>query len=250
MKELYHIILNDENVKTQKKHLGITEERMQLAGLKDSSLLDLLYEHLKNPSQVGLYTIAARPAMGKSLVTETIVEELIDKYHKNVKYIQCEEIIDKVISRKQNESYDFLYEIEITIDRVEEEIKDPDIDVVIIDSYNFMYRKGVDCAEELKKLARKYKKQIFALSSVSRKADGRKDKRPTKEDMTKQMCDSLWESSDSVIFLYRDRYYNEDSENNNMEIIIAKNEFYVGKYKYDSVSTFNFDYDNLKRRGE
>ena len=104
-----------------------------------------------------------------------------------------------------------------------------------------MDRHGVDCAAELKRLSSKYRKIIFVLSSVSRKADNRKNKRPVKEDMTKHMCDSLWDNSDGVIFLYRDSYYDECTDNKDLELIIEKGNSLYGRYTYD----FNM----LLRRG-
>lgn len=190
----------------------------------DCSLLRNLFPDGINECSGGLYTIAGRPSIGKSIIADIVAIEMMKLYGKHVKYIQCQEDCNEAIFRKIGAGYDFLYERGVSVKRVEEELKNPDIDVIIIDSYYCMNRKGIDCAAELKKLSVKYHKMVFVLSYVSRRADYRKDKRPKKQDMTKRMCDSLWESSDAVFFLYRDNYYDK-TKNNDTEIIIAKNEY-------------------------
>lgn len=211
----------------------MTYRGLELAELKKNSMIEKLFPDCINKYSDGLYTITGRPAIGKSLVANVIAWEMVKLYDKKVRYIQCEEIIAEAILRKNNAEYDFLYEIGISIDKVEEELKNPDIDVLIIDSYNYMDRKHIDCAAELKRLSKKYRKTIFALSSVSRRADRRKNKRPVRSDLTKQMCDSLWDNSDGVVFLYRDSYYDERIGNEELEIIIEKGNSVYRRYKYD-----------------
>jgi len=241
MMDAYSIVLNEERIKDQRGRLGMTERGLELAGLKTDSLIEKIFPDSVNKYSDGLYTIAGRPAMGKSLVANVIACEMMKLYNKKVKYIQCEEVVDEAVKRKKEAEYDFTYDVGISIKKMEEELKNSDIDVFIIDSYNYMDRHGVDCAAELKRLSSKYRKIIFVLSSVSRKADNRKNKRPVKEDLTKQMCDSLWDNSDGVIFLYRDSYYDENTENTELELIIEKGNSLYGRYKYD--------FDVFKRRG-
>ena len=233
MMNAYSIVLNEERIKNQRELLGMTNRGLELAGLKVDSLVEKIFPDCVHKYPDGLYTIAGRPAMGKSLVANVIALEMVNLYDKKVKYIQCEKIINEAVLRKNKAEYDFLYDVGISVDKIEKELKNPDIDVLMIDNYNFMDRKKIDCAAELKRLSSKYRKIIFALSSVSRKADSRKNKRPVKADMTKQMCDSLWNSSDAVIFLYRDTYYDQTSENTDLELIVVKGSSTYGRYKYD-----------------
>ena len=219
----------------------MTERGLELAGLKTDSLVEKIFPDSVNKYSDGLYTIAGRPAMGKSLVANVIACEMMKLYNKKVKYIQCEEEINEAITRKKEAEYGFTYDLGISVEKTEKELKNSDIDIFIIDSYNYMDRHGVDCAAELKRLSSKYRKIIFVLSSVSRKADNRKNKRPVKEDMTKHMCDSLWDNSDGVVFLYRDSYYDECTDNKDLELIIEKGNSLYGRYTYD----FNM----LLRRG-
>lgn len=241
MMDAYSIVLNEERIKDHRGRLGMTERGLELAGLKMDSLIEKIFPDSVNKYSDGLYTIAGRPAMGKSLVANVIACEMMKLYNKKVKYIQCEEVINEAIIRKKEAEYDFTYDVGISVEKIEEELKSPDVDIFIIDSYNYMDRHGVDCAAELKRLSSKYRKIIFVLSSVSRKADNRKNKRPVKEDMTKHMCDSLWDNSDGVVFLYRDSYYDECTDNKDMELIIEKGNSLYGRYTYD----FNM----LLRRG-
>lgn len=233
MMNAYSIVLSEEQTKEQRQYLGITERGLELAGLKTDSLVEKIFPDSVNKYSNGLYTIAGRPAIGKSLVANVIDCEMIKLYDKKVEYIQCEEMTDEDLARKKETEYGFIYNVGISIKKIEEELKKPDIDVFIIDSYNFMERTETDCAAELKRLSSKYRKIIFVLSSVSRKADKRKNKRPVKADMTKQRCDSLWDSSDGVVFLYRDGYYDKSTKNNDLEFIIEKGNSIHKRYKYD-----------------
>ena len=175
MMDAYSIVLNEERIKDQRGRLGMTERGLELAGLKTDSLVEKIFPDSVNKYSDGLYTIAGRPAMGKSLVANVIACEMMKLYNKMVKYIQCEEEINEAITRKKEAEYDFTYDLGISVEKIEKELKNSDIDIFIIDSYNYMDRHGVDCAAELKRLSSKYRKIIFVLSSVSRKADNRKN---------------------------------------------------------------------------
>ena len=108
------------------------------------------------------------------------------------------------------------------------------LDLIVIDYLQLMQgspRKGADynrqqeiseISRSLKALARELKVPILALSQLSRSVELRADKRPMLSDLRES--GSLEQDADIVMFLYREEYYDKETENNNVaELVIAKN---------------------------
>jgi replicative DNA helicase len=84
-----------------------------------------------------------------------------------------------------------------------------------------IHAKTTEISNGIKNLAKDLNLPIIALSQLNRKCEDRKNKRPMLSDL--KDSGSLEADADVIIFIYRDEYYDSNSNNKGMgEIIIAK----------------------------
>ena len=106
-----------------------------------------------------------------------------------------------------------------------------DIGLVVIDYLQLVQGSGkrgasreqeiAEISRSLKILAKEIKVPVIALSQLSRAPELRNDHRPILSDLRES--GSIEQDADIVMFLYRDDYYNENSEKKDTaEVIIAK----------------------------
>lgn len=110
-----------------------------------------------------------------------------------------------------------------------------DLSLVVIDYLQLMTGSGgksyggenrqqvvSDISRSLKIMAKELNVPVLCLSQLSRANESRQDKRPMLSDLRES--GAIEQDADEVMFIYREDYYNKETENQNVaECIVAKN---------------------------
>ena len=210
-----------------------------------------------------LILLAARPGMGKTSMALNILLHAGKFSGKSVAFfslemsreqlvlrlISNESFVDnkKLVTGKLNESdwekvaaaADALNRTKILIDDDSTvsvaDINVEDLGLVVIDYLQLMTSAGgkersgdnrqqivSDISRALKIMAKELNVPVLCLSQLSRANESRTNKRPMLSDLRES--GAIEQDADIVMFLYREDYYEKESENHNLaECIIAKN---------------------------
>lgn len=255
-------------------------ENCILSGFKE---LDELTSGFKKSD---LIIFSSRPAMGKTCFCLNLANNIASQSNNSVLLfsldISYEKIINRLklddslkvdnvvhITKRLNDSKEVSLIIDdtpsISLIDIEKKARDinsyNNIGLIIIDYLQLIKidkSEDIDCRnneiseilKRLKLLAEELKVPILCQSQLSRELENRENKRPILSDFGD--ITSIEELADTIIFLYRDGYYNlsngEDKEK--AEIIIAKhhNKFINGTIylNYDSkLRKFQFTQNNI-----
>ena len=84
-----------------------------------------------------------------------------------------------------------------------------------------MHQQVTEISSDLKEMAKEFDCPVVTLAQLNRSVEQRSDKRPTMADIRES--GSIEQIADVIMLLYREKYYNPDSDDNTMEIIVGKN---------------------------
>lgn len=191
-------------------------------------------QHASNSASVGIFSL--------EMTTEQLMERLISSRS----LVEFGKIktgkLDEAEFRKITDAANVLAKRKIFIDDKSTNLSDikakcrnlkikEGLDVVIIDylqlieisdKTNSREQEIAKISRELKKLAKKLEITIVALSQLSRAPEQRTDHKPILSDLRES--GSIEQDADVIFMIYRDEYYNKESEEKNIaELIINKN---------------------------
>lgn len=193
-----------------------------------------------------LIVVAGRPLMGKTTFVLTMAQRMSNDHNINIAYfsleMDCEQVLKRVnqinhVSQdiKENRNTFFVDDTPgISVAQLKQKCiecqKEQNIDIVFIDDLQLMSgddkcesrTQELDCvANGLKELAIKLNVPIVLVVQQGRLVEQTREFRPILSDLRES--GSIAQIADTIIMLYRDEYYNHNSEKKGvMEVYIEK----------------------------
>ena len=266
----------------------MSESENHLPGL--STGMSAVDQKITGLNKSDLILLAARPGMGKTSFALNVALNVAKAVHKTVAVFSLEMSREQLATRLlasealvennrlRETDWEKIAGAATILNKVDIRIDDnpmlsvadmnakcrrlDDLGLVVIDYLQLMTSAGgkgyagenrqqvvSDISRMLKIMAKELNVPVICLSQLSRASEKRDDKRPMLSDLRES--GAIEQDADIVLFLYRDDYYNEDSEKHNIaECIVAKNRHgETGKVElrwmpeYTQFSTLDTRYD-------
>jgi len=189
-----------------------------------------------------LIVVASRPGMGKTSFAINIARHVAVTEKLNVLFFTQEMKRDALEKRfnaldeehdytlENLEIIDYLHNAMDIMDECQRRKVETGVDLIFIDYLQLLsfcdstdsYLRQKYLPQYLKQLARAIERPVIVLSQINRDLEIREDKRPLCSDIKADGL--LVEYADVIMFLFRDDYYDFDSnEKDTCEVIVAKN---------------------------
>jgi len=234
---------------------GFTELDEKLGGIKKGEII----------------CIAARPAMGKTtfalnLITNFAIQQIptaIFSLDNNksmltdrIKDIECRvshTLLETSINLLLFEKYINIYDNILNITDIEQKARklklQENLGGIVIDYLQLIKHEGTleEVIIRLKTLAKELNIPIIILSQLSKELESREDKRPILSDF--KSSSAIVDYADTILFIYRDDFYNKDSEKKYVvEVITSKNKY--GDIGTDELLNIRNRYVNIEKYKE
>lgn len=208
-------------------------EEIVLTGFKD------LDYQMKGFHDSELILIAARPSMGKTSFALNVARNVITNQNIPTLFFSLELSKEQLLNRTKDLSWRNKEKLSIDDEpgiSVDELIiksggykEEKGIGLIIIDYMQLLRDEGIESrqlemasiTQKLKKLAREISIPIIVISQYPHTIDSRKDKKPILQDL--RHIGEIEQDFDTIMFLYRDEiYYNDTEKKGIAEIIVPK----------------------------